>query len=149
MGGSSMEFNVYNIGTIAAWFGTTAQRLNGALERMGILVKVDNEWRIADKYKDQGFMVTLCGYSGDKEFYYQKWTQKGADFIRSIIRPIDLWKPIFLDAVIELDEEDLKEIRERYAYRRKERQRPPIAFPNEQKSEIACDENLDRPDQSS
>jgi len=83
--------NGFPIGVIAAELGMTANKLNKILSERHVQHKVGGTWILNTKYVDKGYTQVNTHISatseGEKAHHHTVWTEKGRQFIHSIIKP--------------------------------------------------------------
>lgn len=85
---------IHNVSKIAHELQMSPAGLNKLLIKKGVAIKIDGSWYIAERYKNAGYAVerkTLTQRLNDDdemvpvEVTYLAWTNKGRDFIHSLI----------------------------------------------------------------
>lgn len=79
--------NTISITQIAKDYGMTGIALNKKLNLMGVIYKVNNQWVLYKKHEGKGYTksITYCDDYG-KSHIRTEWTQRGRQFIDSLIR---------------------------------------------------------------
>lgn len=79
--------NTISITQIAKDYGMTGVALNKKLNLMGVIYKVNNQWVLYKKHEGKGYTksITYCDDYG-KSHIRTEWTQRGRQFIDSLIR---------------------------------------------------------------
>lgn len=79
--------NTISITQIAKDYGMSGVTLNKKLNLMGVIYKVNNQWVLYKKHEGKGYTksLTYCDEFG-RSYMRTEWTQKGRQFIDSLIR---------------------------------------------------------------
>ena len=82
------QHRLYTVTEIARECGfPDARTLNLALNDLGIQYKIKSHWKIAEKYKELGYAITVSPYANTP---FLKWTLKGKEFIRQQLKEANL-----------------------------------------------------------
>lgn len=82
------QHRLYTVTEIARECGfPDARTLNLALNDLGIQYKIKSHWKIAEKYEELGYAITVSPYANTP---FLKWTLKGKDFIRQQLKEAHL-----------------------------------------------------------
>lgn len=82
------QHRLYTVTEIARECGfPDARTLNLALNDLGIQYKIKSYWKIAEKYEELGYAITVSPYANTP---FLKWTLKGKDFIRQQLKEAHL-----------------------------------------------------------
>lgn len=82
------QHRLYTVTEIARECGfPDARTLNLALNDLGIQYKIKSHWKIAEKYKELGYAITVSPYANTP---FLKWTLKGKEFIRQQLKEAHL-----------------------------------------------------------
>lgn len=79
--------NTISITQIAKDYGMSGVTLNKKLNLMGVIYRVNNQWVLYKKHEGKGYTksLTYCDEFG-RSYMRTEWTQKGRQFIDSLIR---------------------------------------------------------------
>ena len=79
--------NTISITQIAKDYGMSGVTLNKKLNLMGVIYRVNNQWVLYKKHEGKGYTksITYCDEFG-RSYMRTEWTQKGRQFIDSLIR---------------------------------------------------------------
>lgn len=79
--------NTLSITQIAKDYGMTGVALNKKLNLMGVIYRVNNQWVLYKRLEGNGYTKSVTYYDGFGRSYLRtEWTQKGRQFIDSLIR---------------------------------------------------------------
>ena len=82
------QHRLYTVTEIARECGfPDARTLNLALNDLGIQYKIKSHWKIAEKYEELGYAITVSPYANTP---FLKWTLKGKEFIRQQLKEAHL-----------------------------------------------------------
>lgn len=79
--------NTISITQIAKDYGMSGVTLNKKLNLMGVIYRVNNQWVLYKKHEGNGYTKSVTYYDGFGRSYMRtEWTQKGRQFIDSLLR---------------------------------------------------------------
>lgn len=80
--------NYFATTQVAKKFGLSAKSLNEILHKHRIQFKVNDQWVLYSEYQDENLTVSLPikKKNNDEVIYHTYWTEKGANFISSVLK---------------------------------------------------------------